>query len=169
MVWRFFMFALLWQSLVGLYSVTFAQKTNSHSNPDFGFQQLFGDDLLEVFSDNTFEAVYGPGSNHEGVNGKPASFTEVHYPNSRTDYDHRGVENFKTEGIYRIQKDQMCFTYFEPDFFNGTSCFYIFERQGCYYHYDADLDIPEKNEEWADWVYVASLKNEIYKCQPEIS
>jgi len=136
---------------------------------DNNFTMLSGMELLEIFKEGTFSGVYGESSGRVMEDGTPETFEEKHAPNATTQYDHRGVDVFKTPGVYQIQKDHICYTYNKPEIFEGTSCFYVYEKTDCYFHYFLDDGKPEAKEDFEDWTYKANDINKSNACLPEVA
>jgi len=134
------------------------------------FKQLFGTELFEAYREKTLEGVYSSYAQSVKDGEPPVTFTEYHHDNATTTYEHRAVKSFKTIGIYSVKKDQMCYVYNDPGKVVGRFCFYVFESDGCYYHYSAASPLPSTLDALeSSWTSMAYRHEDAENCLPDIS
>ena len=134
-----------------------------------GLRQIPGSELLPAYENKTLEGIYNSYEADIRAGIEPEFYTEIHFDNATTDYDHRGRQDFRLRGIYQITKDQICYTYRSDRFWNGTYCFYVFMKDGCYYHYYVPSGFPETEAEFDNWTSMAYAREDAQTCLPDIA
>ncbi|NNE56916.1 MAG: hypothetical protein HKN36_02310 [Hellea sp.] len=140
------------------------------TNTIYGFSQLKGEAIMDAYLNKTMEGVYASYAEDIANDIAPDTFTEYHYDNATSDYEHRSVYgSFKTMGVYTVRKDQLCYSYNAPGKVVGRYCFYVFKSDNCYYHFSADSPVPKNEEDFEAWTSMAYAKEHRNSCLPNIS
>lgn len=90
---------------------------------------------------------------------KTYNFTEHHNADGTTDYTEGKI---KAKGLwYTVGDDKICYKYpNEKQMGNQTSCFWVYESEGCYYGYSLNamtLKGPRNYNDWsARWILSGS-------------
>jgi len=90
---------------------------------------------------------------------KTYNFSEHHHADGTTDYVEGPV---KAKGVwYTLGQHKICYKYpNDPNMGNGTSCFWVYKQDTCYYGYGIDamsLKGPRRFEDWgARWIVKGS-------------
>ena len=144
-------------------------ETDPDETESFGFKQLFGEEMMEAYQNKTLEGIYADYAMMMRNKEEPATFTEFHHDNATTTYEHRGHINFTTTGVYVVRKDRMCYMYNDPPNVVGRFCFYVFERDNCYYHFSTSDPLPAKSEDFDNWTSMAYRHEDADTCLPDIT
>ncbi len=156
--------------ITGLFSSpATAENLSEDTTESHGYRLLSGDELLATHMEITLEGVYSPGSHKLLPDGSPVTFTEFHHKNSTTTYKHRGYTNYTSKGVFIVQKDRMCYMYNDPPNIIGRFCFYIFEKENCYYHYFAGAPMPKTKEGFENWSSMAYRREDKQTCLPDFT
>lgn len=115
-------------------SSAFAQSQKTDVRPQA--QRVVGDELLDAFKGVTHEGAYN--FTREGAGTQ--FYTETHHDDGRTTY----VEgDLKSDGVWIIQQDGLCFAYKDPAMTGG--CFRVYKVGTCFYYYSRE--IPTRDDE----------------------
>lgn len=141
-----FITALLIAALCLLPSISAAQSQKTDIRPNA--ERLLSEALLKAFKGVTHDGAYN--FNLEGFAG--AHYRETHKADSRVTYSEAGE---KYEGVWRIHKDMMCYTYAGNSLSGG--CFRVYQIKNCYYFYSSTF-IERENELDRDYWTARSVK-----------
>lgn len=137
---------ILTATLCLLPSLTAAQSQKTDIRPNA--ERLSSEALLKAFKGVTHDGAYN--FNLEGFAG--AHYLETHKADSRVTYSEAGE---KYEGVWRIHKDMMCYTYAGDSL--GGGCFRVYQIKNCYYFYSSAF-IERENELDRDYWTARSVK-----------
>jgi len=134
-----------------------------------GFEPVTGEDILATYENKTIEGVYNDYAANVRAGIRPARFTETHFDNATTLYEHRGKTDYTIKGIYTVKKDQICYQYNAPGKAVGNFCFYVFKQENCYFHFYEPFGYPETEEAFKSWASMAYAKEDVGTCLPNIA
>lgn len=155
-------------------SAASAQETGASGTPStaerIGMRQVMGNELLPTFENKTMEGIYNSYEQTVRAGLPPDTYTETHHDNATTLYEHRGRIDYTEIGIYQVKRDQICYTYkSDKNYNNGTFCFYIFKRDGCYYHFYEPEGFPKTEQDFENWTSMSFALEEKQSCLPNIA
>lgn len=152
-------------ALLSVSTFTHADSKNSVDDVNaYGFRQLSGEQMMAAFTNKTLEAVYAEFYENGKASIIPVTFTETHHANATTTYEHRGEDVYTSTGIYTFQKDNVCYLYTSPEALAGKFCFYVFERDNCYYHFINNSPPPQSKKDFDRWTYMAYRHEDTNTC-----
>ncbi|MEP1231031.1 MAG: hypothetical protein ABJG88_10185 [Litorimonas sp.] len=142
---------LTWPSL----AMAQSQKTDIRPNAN----QVLGDDIVKLFEGKTHHGSYN--FNDEGVARN--DYIETHKADGRSHYNEGDL---KSDGIWYIGRDNLCFVYENEDMNGG--CFRVYRINNCFYYYSSQ--VPQRDDELDRdyWTARSTLEGEIPDCDPVI-
>jgi len=151
--------------LISIFSVTilmsstaFAQNQQTDVRPQA--QRVMGEDLLDAFKGITHEGAYN--FTREGTGTQ--FYTETHHDDGRTTYIEAGL---KADGVWIIQRDDLCFIYKNQDMTGG--CFRVYQVGNCYYYYSRNIPQREDELDRDYWTARSVAEGETPTCEAVFS
>lgn len=134
-------FALI--SFAAMMAAPLSAQVSSHVPDIDTLERLRGDELRDAYAGKTIYGVYKIPTSRSNT----TSFTEKMTKDGKTSYREG---DFRSEGIWSIENDQMCFRYDKQDR-AVAHCFYEFRGGSCLYSFTrvtADGNAPINPANW---------------------